>query len=125
MPITNDRRNYDRQKDNQRNSEDVTSRLGSSEGESISARNEPDRVFYTDSEGRNQAGTRFTSGGQATLGGIFRRLKELHEKCLAVIESQEKQIESSLHENKQLTAEIQDLYTLLAETLQEDSSNSE
>ncbi len=117
MPITNDRRNYDREKDSQRDCKDVISGLGSTERESISIRDDSNTIFYPDSKGGNQARSRINTGGQATIGGIHRRLKELHKACLSLIESQQKQLESSLHNSKQLTAEINDLQTLLAETL--------
>ncbi len=94
MPITNDRRSHDRQKDGQCDSQDVVSRLGSTERQSCSTRNDSNTVFYPDSEGRNQARSRLTPGGQATIGGIHRRLKELHEACLSLIESQQKQLET-------------------------------
>ena len=119
MAITNDRRHHDRQKDNQCNGENVIRRLGGSEGEGISVRNESDTILYPDSEGRNQARSRIASPGEATPGGIYRRLKELHEACLNVIESQQKQLENSLHEKKQLAEEIQGLHVLLAEVLQD------
>jgi hypothetical protein len=119
MPIKNDRRQHDRQKNGQRDSEDVVSRLGSAERQSISTRNDSNTVLYTNSEGRNQARPRVTSGGQATIGGIHRRLKELHEACLSLIESQQKQLENSLQNSKELTTEIYDLQTLLAETLED------
>ncbi|MEH2467501.1 MAG: hypothetical protein V7K23_28260 [Nostoc sp.] len=119
MPITNDRRNYDTEKDDQRNCENVISGLGSVEGESISTRYESDAIFYPDSEGRNQARSWVAPRGQTTPGGIHRRLKELHEACLAVIESQQKQLENSLHEKKQLAEEIQGLHVLLAEVLED------
>ncbi|MDZ8085605.1 MAG: hypothetical protein RMY16_08415 [Nostoc sp. DedQUE12b] len=119
MPITDDRRNHDREKDDQRNSKNVGSRLGGIEGQSLSTRHESDTVFYSNSEGRDKTGSWASLGGQATIGGIHRRLKELHEACLTVIDSQQKQLENSLHERKQLTAEIEDLYTLLGEALQD------
>ena len=119
MSITNDRRSYDREKDSQRDTENVASRLGSFERQSISARNDSNTIFHPDSEGRDQARSRFTLGGQATTGGIHRRLKELHETCLSLIESQQKQLETSLHSTKQLTAEVHDLEALLAETLED------
>jgi hypothetical protein len=119
MPITNDRRNRDRQKDSQCDSQDVNSRLGSTERQGISIRNDSDTVLYSDSERRNQARAWANLGGQATPGGIYRRLKELHQTCLSLIESQQKQLETSLQNSKQLTAEIDDLEALLAETLQD------
>ena len=119
MAITNDRRNCDRQKDDQRNCENVIRRLGSFEGESISARHESDTILYPDSEGRNQARSWVADTGETTPGGIYRRLKELHEACLIVIESQQQQLENSLHKSKQLTEEIQSLHVLLAEVLQD------
>ncbi|MEH1819316.1 MAG: hypothetical protein V7L31_09605 [Nostoc sp.] len=119
MPIKNDRRSYDRQKDDQRNCENVISRLGRAEGEGISIRHESDTIFYPDSEGRNQARSWIGHAGETSPGGIYRRLKELHEACLTVIESQQKQLENSLHESRQLTEEIQSLHVLLAEVLQD------
>ncbi|MHC5740242.1 hypothetical protein [Nostoc sp.] len=119
MPITNDRRSHDRQKDSQRDPQDVVSRLGSTERKSSSIRNDSNTVFHPDSEGRNQARPQVASGGQATIGGIHRRLKELHEACLSLIESQQKQLETSLQNSKELTVEIYDLQTLLAETLKD------
>ncbi|MHC5817251.1 MAG: hypothetical protein ACYT04_15375 [Nostoc sp.] len=47
----------------------------------------------------------------------------MHETCLTIIESQQKQLEISLHSSKQLTAEIHDLQTLLAETLEDIPDN--
>nr|WP_322710520.1 hypothetical protein [Nostoc sp. ChiSLP03a]MDZ8211621.1 hypothetical protein [Nostoc sp. ChiSLP03a] len=119
MAIKNDRRNHDRQKDDQRNCENITGRLGVPERESISARHESDTIFYSDSEGRNQARSWIAHTGETTPGGIYRRLKELHEVCLTVIESQQKQLENSLHNSKQLTEEIENLHVLLAEVLQD------
>ncbi|OYE04738.1 hypothetical protein [Nostoc sp. 'Peltigera membranacea cyanobiont' 232] len=119
MPITNDRRSHGRQKDSQRDSKDVISRLGSAEGQSSPIRNDSNTVFYPDSEGRNQARPRVAPGGQATIGGIHRRLKELHQACLSLIESQQKQLETSLQNSKELTTEIYDLQKLLAETLKD------
>lgn len=124
MPITNDRRSHDREKDGQCDHQDVASRLGSIERQSVSIRNDSDTIFHPDSEGRDQARSRVALGGQATIGGIHRRLKELHETCLSLIESQQKQLETSLHSSKQLTAEMHDLQALLAETL-EDTPNKE
>ena len=125
MAITNDRRNHDRQKDDQRNCENVIGRLGSTQRESISVRHESDTIFYPDSERRNQARSRIAHTGETTPGGIYRRLKELHEACLTVIESQQEQLENSLHKSKQLTEEIQSLHVLLAEVLQEDIPHKE
>jgi hypothetical protein len=119
MPITDDRRSYDRQKDSERDSQDVVSRLGSVERQSIPTRNDSNTVLYPDSEGRDQARPRVTLGGQATAGGIHRRLKELHEACLNLIESQQKQLETSLQSSKDLTAQMHDLETLLAEALKD------
>ena len=119
MPITNDRRSYDRQKDSERDSQDVVSRLAGVERQSSSIRNDSNTVFYPDSEGRNQARPRVAPRGQATIGGIHRRLKELHQACLSLIESQQNQLETSLQNSKQLTVEIYDLETLLAETLKD------
>lgn len=119
MPITNDRRNHGRQKDGQRDSQDVISGLGSTERQSVSIRNDSDTVFHPDSQGGNQARAWANPGGEATLGGIHRRLKELHQTCLSLIDSQQKQLQTSLHNTKQLTDEINDLETLLAETLEE------
>ncbi|MBC1218475.1 hypothetical protein GNF10_17415 [Nostoc sp. UCD121] len=119
MPITNDRRNHGRQKDGQCDSQDVISGLGSTERQSVSTRNDSDTVFHPDSQGGNQARSWANPGGEATLGGIHRRLKELHQTCLSLIGSQQKQLETSLHNTKQLTDEINDLETLLAETLED------
>nr|WP_193196402.1 hypothetical protein [Nostoc sp. MG11] len=121
--IKNDRRNHSREKDDQCDCENVASRLGSAEEQSIPVRNDSNTVFYPDSEGRNQARSRVAPRGQATIGGIHRRLRELHEACLNLIDSQQKQLETSLHEKKQLTAEIHDLETLLAETLDDIPDN--
>ncbi|MEH1810900.1 MAG: hypothetical protein V7K26_00165 [Nostoc sp.] len=119
MPITDDRRNYDREKDSQRNPKNVVPRLEITEREGSPIRNDSNTIFYPDSEGGNQTRSRVAFGGQATIGGIHRRLKELHETCLTLIESQQRQLESSLQNSKQLTVEIHELETLLAETLED------
>ncbi len=125
MAITNDRRNRNREKDSQRDVKNVASGLGSSEEQSVSARNDSHPIFHPDSEGTNQARSRFTLGGQTTVGGINRRLKELHEACLSLIDSQQQQLETSLQERKRLTTEIEDLHTLLSETLEDKTQESE
>jgi hypothetical protein len=117
MAINNAGRNHDRQKDDKCDSETLTPGLGVSQRQGISTRNESHSVLHTDSEGRNQTRTRTTSGGQKTLGGIHRRLRELHKACLQLVDSNQKHLENSLHESKQLTTEIHDLETLLAEVL--------
>lgn len=101
----------------ERNVEDDSRRLGGSQGESFSARDDANAVFHSDSEGRDKAGSWTTVGGQATPGGIHRRLKELHKAFLELVESQQQQLEISLRESKQLTAEMHNLQALLAETL--------
>ncbi|YAF95165.1 MAG: hypothetical protein AB3A66_21715 [Nodularia sp. CChRGM 3473] len=117
MNITNGREYLYREKDRQCHTEDVNPGLGSVEGQSISTRNDSHSIFYPNSEGRHQVRPRTSIGGQTTPGGIHRRLKELHEACLRLIESQQQQLETSLQESKQLTAEMQSLQSLLAETL--------
>nr|MDZ8016538.1 hypothetical protein [Nostoc sp. SerVER01] len=117
MSVQNDRRKRDRKENSERNTQDVTRGLGSIEGEGVSTWNKSNTVFYSDSEGRNQNRPRNTSGGQETLGGIHRRLKQLHQDCLHLVESNNRQLENSLHESKRLTEEISDLETLLAEAL--------
>lgn len=101
----------------QRNTENVLSRLGGSQRQGFSARNDSYPVLYSDREGRDKAGTWATPRGQATPGGIHRRLKKLHKAWLQLIESQQRQLEVSLQESKNLTAEMQILQSLLAETL--------
>ncbi|BAZ50527.1 hypothetical protein NIES4103_31430 [Nostoc sp. NIES-4103] len=107
--------------DRQCNIENGSRRLGVPQREGFPARNDANSVFYPDSEGRNKTGAWATPGGQATPGGIHRRLKELHKAWLSLIESQQQQLEVSLRESKQLTAEMQYLQALLAETLEDAS----
>ncbi|HIK04589.1 MAG TPA: hypothetical protein IGS40_07740 [Trichormus sp. M33_DOE_039] len=117
MAIKNDRKKYNREEDGKRDAENVSSRLGSTEKQSISTGNDSDRVLYPDSQRRNQARAWAADGGQETTGGIYRRLKQLHAACLNLIDSNHKQLENSLHESKKLTEELNDLEILLAETL--------
>lgn len=108
-------------KNYQRNIENDERGLGTSSFEGFPVRDVEDTVFRSDSERGDQAGTWITSGGQATLGGIYRRLKEIHQSCLTLIESQQRQLEISLQDSKQITTEILYLQTLLAETLDKEA----
>lgn len=107
----------DRNQNCQCNVEDVSRRLGSAQTKSFSVGNDSDSIFYPNSAGRDKTGTWTVNGGQETPGGIYRRLKILQKAWLQLVESQQQQLENSLRESKQLTAEMQNLQALLAETL--------
>lgn len=121
MAITNDRRNG-RKESSKCDATNELSGLGGTQGESLSTRIESDSIFYPDSKGGNKNREWIGFGGQETIGGIYRRLKEVHTACLRLIESQQKQLEASLQESETIATEMQTLHALLAETLDDEEN---
>jgi len=84
------------EEDNQRNLENVDSRLGVSSGEGPTDGDESNKILNSDSSRRNPAREESPVEGQGNVGKIARQLRELQQAHLAFIEKQQQTLEAQL-----------------------------
>jgi hypothetical protein len=82
------------------NSENVDRRLGGVERKSRTNGNDSNEVLNSNSTGRDFNREESDCRESASLGGIFRQLRELRESHLASVEAHEKKLKEGLAENE-------------------------
>lgn len=126
MHTTNDTTNFQtpRDKDSQRNLENVSAGLGLASSESSVFGDESDKVSNTNCERRNSARRQDASSEYGDSGKIFRQLKELHQAHLAYIDKDKEVLQAQLTEKTiyrdEVVKRIADLEEQMLEILREE-----